>query len=98
MKYLITESQIENLILNYIGELRKVEESLPLRGQIFIWVNDENTPIFKYKTDVEKFYINKDFFSQLQKIFSISVGDIFDIAQTFSLKLTGKPTDNINLF
>ena len=61
MKYLITESQIENLILNYIGELRKVEESLPLRGQIFIWVNDENTPIFKYKTDVEKFYINNVF-------------------------------------
>lgn len=93
MKIIIKESQIGNLVLKFIGELEKSED-----GDKTIWKNEEGTPIFSFSSIDNTFYISRDIFSKIQKLFSLSIGDIWNIAHEFSLKLTGVASEKINLF
>ncbi len=76
MKYIITESRLESLILNYLsGSLKNIEShSEEIDGEEYNWWGIEETPVFVLK-DVEGelgIAFDTQYISLLSNLFNIS--------------------------
>ena len=92
MKYIITESRLYDIVLNYIGDLKKIKKDF----NITFWLNSNNEPVVK--TIGKDIFFGARFIGGLENMFFQNNLQLLVFLDYFATFLLGEEPDSVSVF